>query len=189
MKNRLVFFTLLVCLLWTLPVYGSGAQKAEPGKPTGPVDTLIVSGTITNLQGKAVKEVGLHFFLNGQKVELEEEVTTSKAGVYEAKLKVPKGALPGAKVEVEAAKPSYQTSARMLLDKVLPERVDEKGQRRLSGPSVPENKTGHLPGLLDRHPDAAAGVRADRLRGHAPDPGGPAGGGPADVYHLHGRDL
>ena len=28
---------------------------------------------------------------------------------------------------MEAAKPSYQTSARILLDKVLPERVDEKG--------------------------------------------------------------
>ena len=54
-------------------------------------------------------------------------MSTSKAGVYEAKLKVPKGTLPAAKVEVEAAKPSFQTSARMLLDKVLPERVDEKG--------------------------------------------------------------
>ena len=65
MKNRLVFLTLLVCLLWTLPVYGSGAGKTEPGKPAGPSDLLIVSGTITNLQGKAVKEVGLHFYLNG----------------------------------------------------------------------------------------------------------------------------
>ena len=60
-------------------------------------------------------------------MELEEEVATSKAGVYEAKLKVPKGTLSAAKVEVEAAKPSFQTTARMLLDKVLPERVDEKG--------------------------------------------------------------
>jgi Na+/H+ antiporter NhaD/arsenite permease-like protein len=127
MKNRLLFFTLLVCLLWTLPAYASGSQKAEPGQQTGPTDLLIVSGTISNLQGKAVKEVGLHFFLNGQKLELEEEVTTSKAGRYEAELKVPKGALPAGKVELEASKPSYRTSDRMLLDKVLPERVDEKG--------------------------------------------------------------
>jgi Na+/H+ antiporter NhaD/arsenite permease-like protein len=127
MKNRLVFFTLLVCLLWTLPVFGSGGGKAGPAKPAGPVDILIVAGTITNLQGKAVKEVGLHFYLNGQKVELEEEVTTSKAGGYEAELPVPKGLLPGAKVELEASKPSYKASPRMLLDKVVQERVDEKG--------------------------------------------------------------
>ena len=98
-------------MLWTLPVYGSGAGKTEPGKPAGPSDLLIVSGTISNLQGKAVKEVGLHFYLNGQKVELEEEVTTSKAGRYEAELKVPR-TFPAAKVELEAAKPSYQTSGR-----------------------------------------------------------------------------
>ena len=61
MKNRLVFFTLLVCLLWTLPVYGSGAEKAEPGKPAGPSDLLIVSGTITNLQGKAGQGSGAPF--------------------------------------------------------------------------------------------------------------------------------
>ena len=87
---------------------------------SGPSDILIVSGTITNVQGKPVKEVGLHFFLNGQKMELEEEVATSKAGGLKPKLKVPKGTLPAAKVELEAAKPSYQTSDRMHLDKVLP---------------------------------------------------------------------
>ena len=117
---------LVTILLLGLTCVWAGEMQTS-GKHPGPVDTLIVSGTITNLQGKAVKEVGLHFFLNGQKLELEEEVSTSKAGVYEAKLKVPKGTLPGAKVEVEAAKPSFQTSARMLLDKVLPERVDDKG--------------------------------------------------------------
>ncbi|MBI5584730.1 MAG: citrate transporter, partial [Deltaproteobacteria bacterium] len=127
MKNRLVFLTLLVCLLWTLPVFGSGGGKADPARPAGPTDLLIVSGTITNLQGKPVKEVGLHFYLNGQKLELEEEIVTSKAGGYEAELKVPKGLLPASKVELEAAKPSYQSSARTALDKVLPERVDERG--------------------------------------------------------------
>jgi hypothetical protein len=114
-------------LLWTLPVNGSGAGKTEPGKPGAPSDLLIVSGTIANLQGKAVKEVGRRFYPNGEKLELEEEVSTSKAGVFEAQLKVPKGALPGARVEMAAAKPSFQTSDRMVLDKVLPERMDDKG--------------------------------------------------------------
>jgi Na+/H+ antiporter NhaD/arsenite permease-like protein len=125
-RNWIVAFVFLT-VLWVFSAWTWASEGKQSGTPAGPSDTLIVSGTVTNLQGKAVKEVGLHFYLNGQKVELEEEVATSKAGVYEAKLKVPKGTLPGAKVEVEASKPSFQTSARMLLDKVLPERVDDKG--------------------------------------------------------------
>jgi Na+/H+ antiporter NhaD/arsenite permease-like protein len=116
---------LIILLLVTTCAWAGEMQTA--GKPTSPAETLIVSGTITNLQGKAVKEVALHFFLNGQKLEMEEEVTTSKAGRYEAELKVPKGALPAGKVELEASKPSYQTSGRTTLDKVLAERIDEKG--------------------------------------------------------------
>jgi Na+/H+ antiporter NhaD/arsenite permease-like protein len=125
-RNWIVAFVFLT-VLWVFSAWTWASEGKQSGTPAGPSDTLIVSGTVTNLQGKAVKEVGLHFYLNGQKVELEEEVATSKAGVYESKLKVPKGTLPGAKVEVEASKPSFQTSARMLLDKVLPERVDDKG--------------------------------------------------------------
>ena len=86
-------------------------------------------GRGTNLQGKAVKEVELHFFLNGQKAGTGRGGEHLQGRVYEAKLKVPKGALLGAKVEVEAAKPAFETSTRMLLDKVLPERVDEKDRR------------------------------------------------------------
>ncbi len=128
MRRNWIVAVGFLAVFWVFSA-GTWASEVKPsGRPTGPVDTLIVSGTITNLQGKAVKEVGLHFFLNGQKQELEEEVITSKAGNYEARLLVPRGALPAGKVEVEAAKPSYQTSARMVLDKVLPERVDENGQ-------------------------------------------------------------
>ena len=125
-RNWIVAFGFLT-VLWIFSAGTWASDGKQSGTPAGPADTLIVSGTVTNLQGKAVKEVELHFYLNGQKLELEEEVSTSKAGVYEAKLKVPKGVLPAGKVEVEAAKPSFQTSARMLLDKVLPERVDDKG--------------------------------------------------------------
>jgi hypothetical protein len=127
MKRKWVFVVGLLVLgcLYSGVILASETKNAAV--PSGPTDTLIVAGTITNLQGKAVKEVGLHFYLNGQKLELEEEVTTSKAGRYEAELPVPKGLLPGAKVELEAAKPSYKTSERILLDKVVSERVDEKG--------------------------------------------------------------
>ena len=127
MKRNWLIVAGFLTVFWAFSTATWAGEVKQSGTLVGPVDTLIVSGTITNLQGKPVKEVGLHFFLNGQKLELEEEVATSKAGVFEAQLKVPKGTLPGAKVEVEAAKPSYQTSARMVLDKVLPERVDDKG--------------------------------------------------------------
>jgi Na+/H+ antiporter NhaD/arsenite permease-like protein len=127
MRRNWIVAVGFLTVFWIFSAGTWASEGKQSGKPTGPMDTLIVSGTITNLQGKEVKEVGLHFYLNGQKLELEEEVSTSKAGVYEAKLKVPKGVLPAGKVEVEAAKPSFQTSARMLLDKVLPERVDDKG--------------------------------------------------------------
>ena len=86
MKRNWIVAVGFLAVFW---VFSSGTWASEVKKsetPAGPSDTLIISGTITNLQGKPVKEVGLHFFLNGQKVELEEEVATSKAGVYEAKL-------------------------------------------------------------------------------------------------------
>ena len=52
---------------------------------------LVVSGTITNVQGKPLKEVTLHFTVNGRDLHLEEEVTTSKAGRYEAELRSEEG--------------------------------------------------------------------------------------------------
>ena len=104
-------------------------------KSSGSADILIVSGTITNSQGKAVKEAGLDFYLDGKKMELEKEVITSKAGGYEAELFFPAGSLSTAKVEIEAKKSSYKTSDRIQLDRVLKEKIDEKGKCLLSGPS------------------------------------------------------
>jgi Na+/H+ antiporter NhaD/arsenite permease-like protein len=82
---------------------------------------------VANAQGKAIKEVAMHFFLNGKKVELGEEVTTSPAGGYKAEIKLPAGSLPAGKVEMEAQKPSYKTSEKIHLDKIVKEKGDEKG--------------------------------------------------------------
>ena len=120
-------FILSISILVLMVILSTLNTAAETQKPTGPSDLLIVSGTVNNAQGKAVKEVGLHFFLNGGKVELEEEVATSKAGRYEAELKLPSGTLPGAKVEMEAQKSSYKASEKILLDKIVKESSDEKG--------------------------------------------------------------
>jgi Na+/H+ antiporter NhaD/arsenite permease-like protein len=126
MKRSGIFFVFLL-----LGLYGAlgpaGASEPKPTPSSGPHDILIVSGTVTNVQKKGVKEVGLHFSLNGKALELEEEVTTSKAGRYEAELKLPAGTLPAAKVELEARKPSFKTSDKFSLERIVQEKVDEKG--------------------------------------------------------------
>lgn len=91
-------------------------------------DTLIVSGTVTNAHGKPVKEAALTFFVNGKEIRIEEEVTTSKAGRYEAEIKLPRGTLPGGKLEIEVHKPSYRKSDRIAVERVLQEKTDEKGE-------------------------------------------------------------
>jgi Na+/H+ antiporter NhaD/arsenite permease-like protein len=90
-------------------------------------DILIVSGTITNDQGKALKEVTLHFFLNGKKIDMEEEATTSKSGRYEAELTLPKGALSGAKVAMEASKPTFKNTGHIVLENIVREKPDVNG--------------------------------------------------------------
>jgi Na+/H+ antiporter NhaD/arsenite permease-like protein len=124
MKNLfvylLVFLLSILCLLTSVPA-------AETTKTPGPSDILIVSGTVANVQNKAVKDVGMHLFLNGKKVELGEEVTTSINGGFKVEVKLPSGTLPGAKVELEGRKPSYKTSEKIHLDKIVKEKGDEKG--------------------------------------------------------------
>jgi Na+/H+ antiporter NhaD/arsenite permease-like protein len=99
----------------------------EPAKSSGPSDILIVSGTIANAQGKGVKEVGVHFFLNGQKIELKEEAATSKDGIYKVEIALPAGSLPGSKVEMQADKPSYQETQQIVLASIAKEKTDAQG--------------------------------------------------------------
>ena len=65
MKRNWLIVAGFLTVFWAFSAGTWASEGKQPGKPTGPMDTLIVSGTITNLQGKAVKEVGLHFYLNG----------------------------------------------------------------------------------------------------------------------------
>jgi Na+/H+ antiporter NhaD/arsenite permease-like protein len=100
---------------------------AEVPKTPSPSDIVIVAGTITNVQGKPIKEATLSFSLNGKEIELEEEVTTSKAGRYEAELKFSLGTFPSGKLDIAAKKPCYQSTERILLNNVVKERADESG--------------------------------------------------------------
>ena len=124
MKKVLPIGALLIALMVLAPVSG---LATEPAKPSGPQDILVVSGTITNAHGKPVKEVVVDFFINNHKVELEEETSTSKSGRYEAEIPMPTGTLPGARIEYEAAKPSYKSTGKITLEGIVKERTDEQG--------------------------------------------------------------
>jgi Na+/H+ antiporter NhaD/arsenite permease-like protein len=121
-KNKLIAGSLIVWLL----VLGI-APMAHVYAGGGPSDVLVVSGTITNDQAKPLKDVRLQFFLNGKKIDIEEEVTTSKSGRYEAELIVSKGSLAGAMVEMDAEKPSFKSSGHIVLENIVREKDDVNG--------------------------------------------------------------
>ncbi len=120
--NKLVFGGLLV---WLMVMGIVPMTLVHAG--SDPSDILVVSGTITNDQGKPLKEVSLQFFLNGKKIHIEEEVSTSKSGRYEAEMTLPKGALTGAMVEMDAEKPSFKNSGHIVLENIVREKADVNG--------------------------------------------------------------
>ena len=124
MRKIAKYHILFLLLILILPKIVLGAVE---GKPSGPSDILIVSGTIANAQGKGVKEVGVHFFLNGQKIELKDEIATSREGNYKVEIPLPAGSLTGAKVEMQADKPSYQESQQIALASIVKEKTDAQG--------------------------------------------------------------
>jgi len=121
----MLIFALLV-FMSAFTVFHSPVAEAASETST-PSDVLVVSGKVTNLQGKPVKEAALTFFVNGRQIETDEEVTTSEAGGYKAELVLPGGTLPEAKVEIAAHKPSYKTVSGMALERVVFERSGERG--------------------------------------------------------------
>jgi Na+/H+ antiporter NhaD/arsenite permease-like protein len=118
----LMVFALCLLFITVSPCLGSEATSTST-----PSDILIVSGTVNNAQGKPIKDVELHFFINGRGVGPEEPATTSKAGRYEAELTFPPGTVPAAKVEVEAQRPSFAPSERIELDFIVQEKCDPLG--------------------------------------------------------------
>lgn len=102
-----------------------GAQESGIGNPE---DILVVSGTITNTQGKGVKEAIIEFYLNGQKIESAKETRSGNEGVYEAELGLPAGKPTAPLLGIKVTKPSYTDSGILALDEVLKGKTDEKGK-------------------------------------------------------------
>jgi len=120
---NLVLRSLCLLLIVFIPAHGLGADDAGN---TGS-DILIVAGLITDAQKKPVIDAELRFFLNGQTIELKEEITSLKGGRYEAELTFPKGTLPGVKIEIEVQKPSYKISERIQFTHILKEKDNGAG--------------------------------------------------------------
>ncbi len=124
MKRLFIHSISLLSLIFTFQLL---SLATELPRTSGPSDLLIVFGTITNVQGKGIKEAKLNFFLNDQKVEQKEETTSAGTGNFKAELSFPPGTLGKGKVALEAEKSSYKHSGKIGLDKIVKEKIDGNG--------------------------------------------------------------
>jgi Na+/H+ antiporter NhaD/arsenite permease-like protein len=124
MVKTICAFGLTILLLLTPNGFCS-----EPAQSPGPADTLIVSGTVANVQGKGIKESEIQLVVNGRKVEPREEISSSKEGHFKAVITLPRGSLPEAQIEIRASKPSYLGSPPIPLIQLFKERIDDRGNQ------------------------------------------------------------
>jgi Na+/H+ antiporter NhaD/arsenite permease-like protein len=125
--RRNLAITLLIAVIlgiYTGPVPGSASQP-EKG------DRLTVSGVIEDAQGKGVKEVEIELLVNGRPVKplgRDDRLETGSKGSFVGRYRLPQGALPEARVQIRAVKPSWQTRESEAL-KVLDAGADKTGDR------------------------------------------------------------
>ena len=109
MCQRIVSFLYILTFLVITGLLAAPAVVAAPAPAPG--DHLAVSGLVTDIMGKGLKEVEVEVLVNGQHVKpvgKAEEVATGKPGGFVADFILPSGTLPAAKVEVKAHKPSWK---------------------------------------------------------------------------------
>jgi Na+/H+ antiporter NhaD/arsenite permease-like protein len=128
MKKRIVAILGLLILV-SASNFCWSAEKVN----ASPSDFLLITGAVTNPQGKGVKEVKVAIFVNGKETHLPDELATSSSGNFQYKLSLPHGALPDAKVEAEFSKPSYKTSARVSPKRLFLDQKDDKGNAAFLG--------------------------------------------------------
>ncbi len=130
MRRTFRHFTVIsVILAFTVLGFSSflGAQAAPPAQ----TDRLSLSGKFKNPQGGGVKEVEIEVLVNGKAVKPlgdEEHLATGTKGSFYADFLVPGGALPEARVEVKAHKPSWHGLPPTQVE-VFPAGVDSEGRR------------------------------------------------------------
>lgn len=118
----------------------SGAVFAA-NTPARTTDTLIVSGTISDAQGRGISDARVHFLLNGKPVAAQEQVVTDNGGTYEAKLQFAPGQLPDAQLQVSVERRAYRSSHPVILSRLLEERIDGGSRHYLAHFSVTLQRT------------------------------------------------
>ena len=103
-----------------------GAHGAEPDVAQTH-DILIISGTVTDVHGKGLKDARLLFYVNGEPVKSPAELFTEAGGNYEAELKFPVGTLGSARVEASVERRAYRPSGQVELPHLVAEHVDGDG--------------------------------------------------------------
>ena len=93
---------------------------------SAPTEYLNLNGVVSNPQGKRLKEARIRVFVDGSERDFQKEGLTTERGEFQIKLVFPKGTLPGKRVEIEVARPSYRPSERIPLT-LLGYLTDEEG--------------------------------------------------------------
>ncbi|MBI4797787.1 MAG: anion permease [Desulfarculus sp.] len=135
MKSILAVLLLTIASLLFPSSPGWGYSQARPGAD---FDLLTISGQVRTPQGKGVREAQVRFFLEGQALEAETE--TSAKGTFRAELRLPRGSLPSARLEVQIEKPSF-TTLRHAVERLLP---------APEAPGQPAGFLAHQPLVLER---------------------------------------
>ncbi len=119
---KVLIIILLAVFAWPL---ASNPSPPETG------DNLTVSGIIADAQGKGVKEAEIELLVDGKKITplgRDEHLGSGSKGGFVGRYRLPQGALPEAKVQVRAVKPSWQSRESEPLQ-VLDAGMDAAGNR------------------------------------------------------------
>ncbi|MCX5888432.1 MAG: ArsB/NhaD family transporter [Deltaproteobacteria bacterium] len=128
MRLRSISLASIVICLTIVAFLTPSADAASA--PAG--DHLTLSGLVTNPMGQGLKEAEAEVLVNGQHVkptEKEAKIVTGKFGGFVADFLLPAGTLPAAKIEVQAAKPSWKSVPPSPVQ-VVAAGVDAQGNRR-----------------------------------------------------------
>ncbi|MDD5641947.1 MAG: ArsB/NhaD family transporter [Syntrophales bacterium] len=127
LKKMRISTIVLLCIFLGVSL----AATAVPAAPAKPGDRLTLAGAVKNLQGRGVKEVEVEVLVNGRHLKpegQEEEIVTGKSGSFLGEFILPPGSLPGAEVQVTAAKPSWRKIGPLPV-KVVESGTDAEGNK------------------------------------------------------------
>jgi Na+/H+ antiporter NhaD/arsenite permease-like protein len=129
-KKSILFLSIAVFLL---ACGFLAASTLDAAAPPAPGDRLAVSGLIKTSTGKGVKEAEVEVLVNGKPFQPggkgeHGNIVTSKEGGFVVELVLPAGALPGARVDVQAHKPSWLATSPITA-KLVEAGTDAAGNR------------------------------------------------------------